>query len=272
MRFVTCSTVRGPVAGRVEGDVVVLLDGADAAAAASAALEGTHLHETGDTVQLNAAHILSPSVRPSRVVCVGLNYATHIREMGRELPEYPTLFAKFPDALIGPSDDIVLPPEASSVDWEAELAVIVGRSVRRADAAQARDAIAGYSVANDVTMRDWQYRTTQWLAGKAWESSTPLGPVLVTPDEVDHAADLAITCSVNGVEMQAARTSDLLFDPGALVEYVSIMMTLRPGDVILTGTPSGVGFGRDPKLALGPGQVLQTSIEGIGELVNRCTV
>jgi acylpyruvate hydrolase len=119
-------------------------------------------------------------------------------------------------------------------------------------------------------MRDWQYRTTQWLAGKAWEASTPVGPELVTPDEVDHAADLEIGCTVDGEQMQLARTSDLLFRPVGLVQYISIMMTLRPGDIILTGTPSGVGFGRDPKLALRPGQVLRTTVEGIGELVNTC--
>ena len=270
MRFVTCATTRGPRAGRLEKDQVILLEGSDAAEAAAAALDGTHLHESGDAVDLASARLLGPSLRPAHVICVGLNYATHIREMGRELPEHPTLFAKFADALIGPNDQIGLPDESAAVDWEAELAVVVGRSVRRASEAVARDAIAGYTVANDVTMRDWQYRTTQWFAGKAWEASTPVGPVLVTPEEIDHAEDLAIGCSVDGEQMQAARTSDLLFRPVSLVQYVSTMMTLRPGDLILTGTPAGVGFGRDPKRALRRGQILRTTVEGIGELVNAC--
>lgn len=270
MRFVTYRTESGPSAGRIEGDEVVLLHGQDASAAASAVLQGSPLAASGNSVAYDVDRILSPSLTPSRVVCVGLNYATHIREMGRELPEFPTLFAKFADALIGPFDPIRIPPESSSVDWEAELAVVVGQTVRRADERTARQAIAGFTVANDVTMRDWQYRTTQWLAGKAWEASTPLGPVLVTPDEVDHADDLAIRCAVDDVEVQSARTSDLLFRPVELIRYVSVMMTLRPGDIILTGTPSGVGYGRDPKLSLATGQVLRTSVEGIGELVNAC--
>lgn len=207
---------------------------------------------------------------PSKIVCVGLNYRDHIREMGRETPAHPTLFGKFADTLLGAHDDLVLPAASRRVDWEAELAVVVGRPVRAASAAAAEAAIAGFTVANDVSMRDWQHRTGQWLQGKAFERTTPLGPVLVTPDEVDGAADLEITCAVDGEVVQRSRTSELLFGPADLVAYVSRITTLRPGDVLLTGTPGGVGAGRVPERYLEPGQVLTTTIESIGGCRNTC--
>lgn len=205
-----------------------------------------------------------------KVVCVGHNYEQHILEMGHGLPEHPTLFTKFASALVGAYDDVRLDPAARGWDWEAELAVVIGSPVRRADAAQAREAIAGFTVANDVSARDWQRRTSQWLAGKAWDATTPLGPVLVTPDEMDGAADLLVTCSVDGVEKQRARTSDLLFGPEELVAYVSTFTRLEPGDVLLTGTPAGVGAARTPPEQLRPGQLLETTIEGVGSCRNAC--
>jgi acylpyruvate hydrolase len=180
------------------------------------------------------------------------------------------VFSKYAIALIGAHDDIWLPGESSAVDWEAELGIVIGRAVRRASAAEARDAIAGYTVVNDVSMRDWQYRTAQWDAGKTWEHATPVGPWLVTPDEVDHATDLRVTCDVDGERMQDGSTADLLFDPVETVRYLSTICTLEPGDLISTGTPAGVGHGRTPPVYLRPGQVVRTAIEGIGELVNRC--
>jgi acylpyruvate hydrolase len=214
---------------------------------------------------------LAPVVpEPRKVICVGLNYRHHILEMGRELPSHPTLFAKYALALTGPRDEIPIPPESPQVDWEAELAIVVGRPARRVAVADALDHIAGYAVLNDVSMRDWQYRTLQWLQGKTWERSTPLGPWLVTPDEVDHAADLRVSCEVNGQLMQEARTSDLLFRPADVVAYLSTFVTLEPGDVIATGTPGGVGHARDPQVFLRPGDTVRTAIEGIGELVNPC--
>jgi acylpyruvate hydrolase len=207
---------------------------------------------------------------PSKILCVGLNYRSHILEMGRELPTHPTLFAKFADTLTGARDDLVLPTVSDEVDWEAELGVVVGAPVRRASTTEAAAAIAGYTVLNDVSMRDWQWRTAQWLSGKAFEASTPVGPWLVTPDEVDDAADLALRCEVDGEVMQSSRTSDLLFRPADLVAYISRITTLRPGDLIATGTPGGVGAARTPRVFLAPGQVLRTVIEGIGECVNLC--
>jgi len=207
---------------------------------------------------------------PSKVICVGLNYRTHIEETGRELPKYPTLFAKFADTLMGPNDDLAIPAVSDRVDWEAELGVIIGRPVYRADTAEAAGAIAGYTVCNDVSMRDFQRRTLQWLAGKMFQNSTPAGPYLVTPDEVDDARDLEIGCEVDGEVMQLARTSDLLFKPADIVAYVSQAITLRPGDLLLTGTTGGVGDARKPPVYLRPGQLVRTWIEGVGECVNHC--
>jgi acylpyruvate hydrolase len=207
---------------------------------------------------------------PRKIFCLGLNYRAHILEMGHDSPDHPTVFAKFPISLVGARDDVWLPRESDAVDWEAELGVVIGRTVRRASGDDARDAIAGYTVVNDVSMRDWQYRTQQWLQGKTWERSTPVGPWLVTPDEVDYAANLRVTCAIDGEVVQDGQTSDLLFDPVETVQYLSTLCTLEPGDLISTGTPAGVGHGRKPPVYLRPGQVMRTAIEGLGELVNRC--
>jgi acylpyruvate hydrolase len=211
---------------------------------------------------------VAPLPAPRKVICCGLNYADHIAETGRELPTHPTLFAKYADSLVGPADDVRL-PAGTQVDWEAELAVVVGATLRGADAATARSAVAGYTVANDVSVRDWQYRTLQWFQGKAWDGSTPTGPVVVTPDEVDPAAGLPIRCRVNGEEVQHASTATLVFDAAALLSYISTFTVLRPGDLVLTGTPGGVGSARDPQRFLADGDVLETEVEGIGLLRNR---
>lgn len=207
---------------------------------------------------------------PSKVVCVGLNYRTHIQEMGRDLPEHPTLFSKFADTLIGAGDEIVRPPETDELDWEVELAVVVGAQVRRADALQAEAAIAGFTVLNDITCRDWQFRTREWLQGKNWDSSTPVGPYLVTPDELRGGVrpELQVRLSVDGEAMQSDTTGDLLFDPVALVQYVSTMVRLNPGDIIATGTPGGVGHARTPKRYLVGGETVVAEIDGVGRLEN----
>lgn len=271
MRLATIRTPAGTRAVRLDGDVAVetghgdvgaLLATDDWANAAVAADGSRH-----DVESLDYAPVVT---RPSKIVCVGLNYRNHILEMGRDLPQFPTLFAKFTDALIGAHDIIELAPESDAVDWEAELAVVVGATVRRADENQAAAAIAGFSVLDDVTMRDWQYRTTEWLQGKTFEATTPLGPVLVTPDEVSGGVrpSTTITAAVDGETVQKADTGDLVFDPVALVQYISTITTLRPGDVIATGTPGGVGHARKPPRYLTDGMVLTTEVEGIGRLVN----
>lgn len=208
--------------------------------------------------------------RPSKVVCVGLNYKNHIQEMGRDLPEYPTLFSKFADTLIGATDDIVRPDETEAFDWEVELAVVVGKQVRRASGAEAEDAIAGFTVLNDITCRDWQFRTREWLQGKNWDSTTPVGPFLVTPDELPGGVRprLDVRLTVDGQTMQSDTTGDLLFDPVALVEYVSTMVRLNPGDIIATGTPGGVGHARKPERYLLGGETVVAEIDGIGRLEN----
>lgn len=209
--------------------------------------------------------------RPSKVVCVGLNYRTHITEMGRDLPAYPTLFAKFADTLIGATDDILRPAETIAFDWEVELAVVLGAHVRRASTAEAEAAIAGFTVLNDITCRDWQYRTKEWLQGKNWDSTTPVGPYLVTPDELPGGVrpTVPVRLLVDGEVMQSDDTGDLLFDPVALVEYVSTIVRLNPGDIIATGTPGGVGHARTPERYLLGGEVVVAEIDGIGRLENR---
>jgi acylpyruvate hydrolase len=266
------ATIRRPdgttAAARLDGDELVVLPYSDVVvllgepgwreAAASAA---------GERVALAGAD-LAPTVRPTKVICVGLNYRSHIEEMGRELPDHPTLFIKFPDTLTGPYDDLVIPSVSRAVDWEVELGVVVGAPAYRVDESEAAACIAGYTVVNDISMRDWQFRTPQWAQGKNFEASTPVGPFLVTGDEIGDAADLEVTTTVDGERMQTGRTCDLLFKPAAIVSYASQFTTLRPGDLIATGTPSGVGTGRNPKVFLAPGQVLETAIEGIGACRN----
>jgi acylpyruvate hydrolase len=275
MRLLTFRTPDGTRAGRVDGNEVTELESPDI----GALLESSESPEStlarvadaaGPVHALDALELAPIVIRPSKVICLGLNYRAHIMETLREVPAYPTLFAKFGEALIGARDDIILPSLATQPDWEVELALVIGRRVRHADHDEAAAAIAGYTVCNDITMRDWQRRTLQWLQGKTWEGTTPVGPVLVTPDEIDHAADLALRCEVDGEVVQSARTSDMVFKPAEIVAYISEIITLQPGDLISTGTPGGIGEARDPQVFLRPGQIVRTSIEGIGELVNRC--
>ncbi|GAB3805546.1 fumarylacetoacetate hydrolase family protein [Micromonospora zhanjiangensis] len=272
MRLATLRTPAGTRAVRVDRDGYVDTGAADVgdllgrdgwARIAAAA--------TGPTYPLDGAEFAPLVPRPSKIICVGLNYRNHILEMGRELPTFPTLFAKYPEALVGAGDPIVLPAESAAVDWEAELAVVIGAPVRRATEEQAAAAIAGFGVLNDVTARDWQYRSAQWLQGKTFEATTPFGPVLVTPDELPGGVRpaLTMTASVDGEVVQRADTADLVFSPVDLVRYVSTVLTLRPGDVIATGTPGGVGHARTPPRYLTDGARLVTEIAGIGRLDNR---
>lgn len=270
MRLATIRTHAGHRAVRIDGeravetgdaDVRALLERPDWAAHAAAAAGPVH-----DVAGLDYAPLV-PS--PEKIVCVGLNYRDHVREMGNELPEHPTLFAKFAPALIGAHDDIVLPRVSEAVDWEAELTVVIGAPVRRADAAAARAAIAGYTVLNDVSVRDYQYRTKQFLQGKTFEATTPIGPWLVTADEVPEGG-LPVTTVLDGETVQDSTTAELVFSPVDLVVYLSEILTLRPGDVIATGTPGGVGHARTPPRYLTDGAELVTSIGGVGELRNRC--
>ncbi|MFJ3958264.1 fumarylacetoacetate hydrolase family protein [Arthrobacter sp. NPDC090010] len=269
MRLATIRTRNGTAAVRVDPAALVEIQGHDDVGQLLRQDNWRELAQAADGPRhaVDGADRAPVVPHPGKIVCVGHNYRNHIREMGREIPEYPALFAKYQESLIGPFDDLVLPPESSAVDWEAELAVVVGKAGRRIPFDEAESYIAGYSVLNDVSMRDYQFRTVEWLQGKTWEASTPFGPDLVTVDEFSPGP--LMTAAVDGAVMQQTPTGDLVFTPAFLVSYISTIITLNPGDVIATGTPGGVGHARDPKIYLKGGQVLETSIEGLGTLTNR---
>ncbi|HEY3262280.1 MAG TPA: fumarylacetoacetate hydrolase family protein [Pseudonocardiaceae bacterium] len=274
MRLASLRTAGGTRAVRRDGDEYVDLGVTDVGALL-ARPDWPDLAGRGDGARYPVAGAdLAPVVpSPGKILCVGQNYRAHILEMGREVPQYPTMFAKYPEALIGPNDPIELAPESDAVDWEAELAIVIGRPVRRASADDAAAAIAGFTVLNDVTMRDWQFRTMQWLQGKTWERTSPVGPVLVTPDELPGGVrpSLSMSCTVDGETVQKASTGDLVFDPVFLVQYLSTILTLRPGDLIASGTPGGVGHARKPPRYLHAGARLVTEISDIGRLDNLAT-
>lgn len=271
MRLATMRHNGQTSAARVEGQQAVLLDFPDVGALLGSS--GNWRQTAGQSGEAHDASSLqyAPLVpAPSKIVCVGLNYRAHIEEVGETPPNYPTLFAKFSVALIGASDPIRMPRLSLMVDWEVELVAVIGERVRHADAVSAGSAIAGFTVGNDVSVRDFQRRTSQWLQGKTFESTTPVGPHLVTVDETGVWPDREIRCEVDGEVRQQSRTSDLLFGPAELVSYISQIMTLLPGDLIFTGTPSGVGNSRRPPVFLKPGQTVTSAIEGIGAMVNAC--
>ena len=272
MRLATIRTSSGTACVRVDGDEAVETGHADVGALLrqpgwrdlASAVEGAR----HDVAGVDYAPLVPT---PDKTICVGLNYLDHIAETGRERPTAPTLFPKFANSLIGANDPIELPrdDESTSVDWEAELCIVIGESVRRAAKAQAIASIAGYTVANDISVRDFQNRTSQFMAGKAWERSTPIGPHLVVGDTTEPPR-FPISCEVDGVVMQSSNTAELCFEPIELVRYISTFTTLVPGDLILTGTPGGVGVARDPQVFLRRGQTVVTKVAGIGECHNVC--
>ncbi|TWV57400.1 fumarylacetoacetate hydrolase family protein [Streptomyces misionensis] len=271
MKLATLRTADGTRAVRLDGAVLVDLGYADLGELfAEDDWQQKAAAASGATYPAPGADFAPVVPNPSKVVCVGHNYTNHIKEMGRDLPNHPTLFPKFADTLLGAHDDIVKPAETDALDWEVELAVVIGKQVRRADERQAADAIAGFTVMNDISVRDWQFRTIEWTQGKIWEASTPVGPYVVTPDEVGGVRPaLQVSTVVDGQVMQRDDTGTLLFDPVFLVQYISTVITLRPGDIIATGTPAGVGNARDPKVFLRPGQTVVTEIAGLGACTNR---
>lgn len=214
--------------------------------------------------------IEAPVLNPGKMICVGHNYREHILEMGRDLPPYPLLFAKFSNTIIGPQDDIPHYPQLSEqLDYEAEFAFVIGKTARNVPQAEALQYVAGYTIANDVTYRDIQRRTLQWLQGKTVEGTAPMGPWLVTADELPNPSGLDVLLKVNGEERQHSNTENLVFTVPYLIEYLSGLMTLEPGDIVLTGTPGGVGVARDPQTFLKDGDVVRIEIEGVGLLENR---
>ncbi|MFI5255532.1 MAG: fumarylacetoacetate hydrolase family protein [Candidatus Limnocylindrales bacterium] len=252
------------MAALLAGGEVVL--GALRAAAASAA---TRIAEQGSP--LAELRLLAPLPRPGKVVAIGLNYHAHAAEQKAELPMAPLIFAKFPTAVIGPDEAISWDPGLTAqVDYEAELAVVIGRRARNISVGEALDFVLGYTCANDVSARDLQFGDRQWVRGKSLDTFCPLGPVLVTTDEIPDPGVLAISCDVNGERRQASTTGDLIFPVAAILAHCARAFTLEPGDVILTGTPSGVGVFRDPPTFLHDGDEVAVEIQGIGRLVNRC--
>lgn len=222
-------------------------------------------------LDLSEDHFIRPLTNVSRVLCVGLNFTDHAKEVGAETPSHPTIFTKFGNALIGPGEQIQIPAESNKIDWEVELCAVVGKEGRRIPVEEAEEYLLGYTVLNDVSVRDWQGRTSEWFQGKNWDSMTPFGPVIVSPDELDIAGGLAMSCTVDGETRQQGSTANLIFRPAEVISYISTFMTLQPGDLIALGTPAGVGLSLRPRKWLAPGQTVVTEIEGIGRLTNVCS-
>ncbi len=224
---------------------------------------------TGKAHDIGDVRLLAPVLQPGKILGVGTNYRSHAAELGRDLPEYPTLFAKFACSLVGPEDDIILPAVSNAMDWEVELAVVIGRRIHHASEVEALAAIAGFTILNDVSARDWQRRTSEAMQGKTFYRTSPCGPCVVTKDEIDPL-DLTLTCLVDDQEMQRGRTDDMIFSPAWLVSYISDIMPLDAGDIVTTGTPGGVGFRRRPPVYLQANQELTSQISGIGRMTNMC--
>ena len=226
----------------------------------------------GTVLPLDDVVLAPPIAHPSKIIGIGLNYADHCREQKLPPPESPVLFAKLPSSIIGPGEAIRWDPQFSSrVDYEAELAVIIGRRARQVSEAWALDYVFGYTALNDVSARDVQFRDTQWVRGKSFDTFCPLGPWIAGRDEIPDPGQLAIRCLLNGVTMQDSRTSEMVFSVAELIAFISRAITLEPGDIIATGTPGGVGVFRKPPVFLKSGDEVVVEIEGIGKLRNRVT-
>jgi len=279
MRFVTYRGADGKVgAGVVRDGTVVSLEpagfpdlltlirgGEQALAAARRWLESA---PESAVTPLAEAQLLAPIPRPPKIICIGLNYRDHAAETGKTVEKIPTVFAKFPTAVIGPGANIVLPKASTKPDYEAELAFVIGTGGRYIQASEWRRHVFGYTAFNDVSARDFQMATTQWMMGKTFDTFAPMGPWIVTEDEIPdpHALDISLT--LNGVVMQSSNTSNLIFRIPDLIEFLSSVFTLEPGDVVATGTPSGVGVARKPPVFLKPGDQVTVRIAGVGELTN----
>lgn len=228
--------------------------------------QGSDLEKLHGDVRLGA-----PVSRPSKIICVGLNYTDHAKETGANLPKEPILFFKSTSALSGPYDDIIIPRNSTKTDWEVELAVVMGKKASYVEESEAMDFVAGYCLHNDLSEREFQIeRGGQWVKGKSCDTFAPLGPYMVTKDEIASVDNLRLWLTVNGQKMQDGNTSNLLFNVPYLVFYISQFMTLLPGDVISTGTPAGVGLGMNPPLYLKPGDVVELGIDGLGTARQQC--
>jgi len=222
--------------------------------------------EKGWLIPREAAYWFAPVPRPGKLICIGLNYRDHAAESNMPIPKQPVVFSKFATAVIAPGEPVVLPDTSSQVDYEAELAVVIGRRGKKVSAARALDYVLGYTCFNDISARDFQFADGQWQRGKSCDSFAPMGPTLVTADEVPDPHQLPIKLLLNGKTMQDSNTDQFIFGVPELIEFLSQTITLEPGDVIATGTPSGVGFARKPPVFLQPGDEMVVDIEGVGKL------
>lgn len=283
MRLVTFQTpTQGPRAGALDGDVVIDLAATDPSLPVSVRL----LLEAGEQtlrraeaaakspkrVVVENAKLLAPIPDPQKVIGVGLNYKDHAAEQGLKLPADPVIFSKFPSAVIGPDEPIVLPIVSQEIDFEAELVVVIGQRGKNIPEDRALEYVAGYTVGHDVSARDWQQRKDgkQWVLGKSFDTFAPSGPALVTKDEVPNPHSLAIKFRLNGETMQDSSTSQMAAKVQEIIAYISQVFTLVPGDLIYTGTPPGVGFARRPPVFMKPGDICEVEIESLGILRNPC--
>jgi len=245
------------------GDMIGLLRGGEAALAAARQAAGS-----SQTLALADVKLLAPVPHPDKIICIGLNYSDHAAETGQPIPKFPIVFSKYSNTVIATGENIVLPRVSNEVDYEAELGFVIGKTARHVSAANALEYIAGYMPINDVSARDYQTRISQWTMGKTFDTFAPMGPALVTSDEVGDPGNLAISLTINGETLQNSNTNKLIFGVPQLVEALTEVMTLQPGDVVSTGTPPGVGMARNPKRYMRPGDVVNITIEKLGTLSN----
>jgi 2-keto-4-pentenoate hydratase/2-oxohepta-3-ene-1,7-dioic acid hydratase in catechol pathway len=222
----------------------------------------------GERWDLGTVKLLAPIPRPPKIICIGLNYRDHAEESNLPIPETPTMFAKFPTSVIGAGQPIVLPKNSTRPDYEAEMAVVIGKRGRHIPEDRWRDHVFGYTILNDVSARDFQMATSQWMIGKTFDTFCPMGPAIVTADEIEDPHNLAISLDLSGDTLQSSNTKNLIFTVPQIIAYLSSVFTLEPGDIIATGTPGGVGFARKPPRYLKPGDEVRVRIEGLGELFN----
>src|SRR3954468_2415079 len=268
MRFVTYELSGVVYAGALEGsDVKAAGEGGVGELLRRGGLPASV--PSGELIPLSSVQLLPPVVDPGKIVCLGLNYRSHAEEAGMEAPGVPTFFAKWSNALAAPGASVALPAWSSKVDYEAEVAFVIGRRCRDVAEADALDVIAGYTLLNDLSARDYQFKTPQWMPGKVFDGSAPCGPALVTPDEAGPPDAIDISLTLNGEQMQSASTADLIHSIPSVVAYLSQLMTLEPGDLISTGTPAGVGSVREPRVWLKPGDVVVVESPQLGRLETR---
>lgn len=227
----------------------------------------------GSVIPRDSVKIVAPIYNPDKVLCVGMNYKDHCEEQNAPVPTEPVIFNKFPSSIIGPTEDLQYPEETQKLDWEVELTIVIGKDAKRVQESDAMNYVFGYTVAHDVSARDWQLEPGknggQWLIGKAMDGFCPLGPAIVMKEDINDPHNLGLRCRVNGVTKQDSNTNQLVHKTAAMVSFISRFMTLRPGDVILTGTPPGVGVFRKPPEYLKRGDVVECEIDGIGKVVNK---